>query len=150
VDGRKPRKNTGRTSKYHHIYDVDNLRACYDSLEARSDRSGWRDQGGIRGEPRKRIFGTCQVGSSGWDTGPEPKRRSYIPKSGSEKGRPLGSVVLKTRSWKKRPDEPLSRSTRPYSKTSQLRVPTGTHVRTCVWMLGPGDPAEEGHLRSRG
>jgi len=35
--GEKARKEPGLvfTNLYHHIYDVDNLRACYDSLEAR-------------------------------------------------------------------------------------------------------------------
>ena len=35
--GEKARKEPGLvfTSLYHHIYDVDNLRACYDKLEAR-------------------------------------------------------------------------------------------------------------------
>ena len=34
--GERARKEPGLvlTSLYHHIYDVDNLRACYDTLEA--------------------------------------------------------------------------------------------------------------------
>jgi len=35
--GERARKEPGLvfTNLYHHIYDVDNLRACYDSLEAK-------------------------------------------------------------------------------------------------------------------
>jgi hypothetical protein len=35
--GERARKEPGLvfTSLYHHIYDVDNLRACYDTLEAK-------------------------------------------------------------------------------------------------------------------
>ena len=36
--GEKARKEPGLvfTSLYHHIYDVDHLRACYDELDARN------------------------------------------------------------------------------------------------------------------
>ena len=78
------------TSLYHHVSDVDNLRACYDALP--TDRAVGVD--GVTKEEyghnleanlqslaeRLRRMGYC----------PQPKRRSYIPKPGSEKGRPLG------------------------------------------------------------
>ena len=78
------------TSLYHHICDVDNLRACYDALEGRKatgvdgvtkEEYGRNLEGNLRdlSERLKRM---------GYRPG--PKRRSYIPKAGSEKGRPLG------------------------------------------------------------
>jgi len=88
----KARKDAGLvfTSLYHHICDVDNLRACYDTLEARKAT-------GVDGVTKKE-YGKDLEGNLRDLSGrlkrmgyrPGPKRRSYIPKPGSEKGRPLG------------------------------------------------------------
>lgn len=90
--GEKARKEPGLvfTSLYHHICDGDNLRACYDALEGRKatgvdgvtkEEYGRHLEGNLRdlSERLKRM---------GYRPG--PKRRSYIPKPGTEKGRPLG------------------------------------------------------------
>jgi group II intron reverse transcriptase/maturase len=78
------------TSLYHHVTDVDNLRACFEALPA--DRAV-----GIDGVTKEQ-YGTNleenlqdlseRLRRMGYR--PQPKRRSYIPKPGSEKGRPLG------------------------------------------------------------
>lgn len=78
------------TSLYHHVTDVDNLRACYEAL------SGNRAVGvdGVTKEMYGENLGENLQGLSqrlrrmGYK--PQLKRRSYIPKPGSEKGRPLG------------------------------------------------------------
>jgi RNA-directed DNA polymerase len=78
------------TSLYHHITDVDNLRACYDSLEAGKAT-------GVDGVTKQQYGSDLdsnlqdlseRLGRMGYRPG--AKRRSYIPKSGSAKGRPLG------------------------------------------------------------
>jgi group II intron reverse transcriptase/maturase len=78
------------TSLYHHIYDVDNLRACYDTLDA--NKATGVD--GVRKEEYGRNLEENLRDLSGrlkrMGYRPGPKRRSYIPKPGSEKGRPLG------------------------------------------------------------
>ena len=90
--GEKARQEPGLvfTTLYHHVSDVGNLRACYDALP--KDRAVGID--GVSKEEygntldsnlhslaeRLRRMGYC----------PQPKRRVYIPKPGSEKGRPLG------------------------------------------------------------
>lgn len=90
--GERARKEPGLvfTSLYHHICDVDNLRACYDTLDANKAT-------GVDGVTKKE-YGSNLEGNL-WDLSerlkrmgycPEPKRRSYIPKPGSKKGRPLG------------------------------------------------------------
>ena len=94
--GQKARKEPGLvfTNLYHHIYDVDNLRACYDTLEA--DKATGVD-GVTKQEYGKNLEEnlrdlSARLRRMGYR--PEPKRRSYIPKPGSEKGRPLGISCL--------------------------------------------------------
>jgi len=90
--GKKARKEPGLvfTSLYHHIYDVDNLRACYDTLDAKKatgvDGVTKEEYGRNLEENLRDLSG--RVRRMGYRPG--PKRRSYIPKVGSEKGRPLG------------------------------------------------------------
>jgi RNA-directed DNA polymerase len=94
--GEKARKEPGLvfTSLYHHIYDVDNLRACYGTLGAKKAT-------GVDGVTKegygKNLEGNLQELSErlkrmGYRPG--PKRRVYIAKPGSEKGRPLGISAL--------------------------------------------------------
>ena len=90
--GEKARKEPGLvfTSLYHHIYDVDNLRACYDALDAKKatgvDGVTKEEYGRNLEENLRDLSGRLK--RMGYRPG--PKRRSYIPKPGSEKGRPLG------------------------------------------------------------
>ena len=78
------------TSLYHHVTDVDTLRACYEALPG--DRAVGVD--GVTKEQygeklEENLQGLSQrLRRMGYK--PQPKRRSYIPKPGSEKGRPLG------------------------------------------------------------
>lgn len=82
------------TNLYHHIYDVDNLRASYDEL-------GWRKATGVDGV-NKAAYGVNLMDNlqdlsqrlKDLSYRPAMKRRSYIPKAGSAKGRPLGISVL--------------------------------------------------------
>ncbi|MFH1628755.1 MAG: group II intron reverse transcriptase/maturase [Pseudomonadota bacterium] len=90
--GEKARKEPGLvfTSLYHHIYDVDNLRACYDALDAHKATGV---DGVTKEEYGRNLEGNLRDLSGrlkrmGYRPG--PKRRSYIPKPGSAKGRPLG------------------------------------------------------------
>lgn len=90
--GQKARKepNLVFTSLYHHVVDVDNLRACYDTLKPNKAT-------GVDGVT-KQQYGTGLVQNlqslsqrlKDMQYRPQPKRRSYVPKPGSAKGRPLG------------------------------------------------------------
>ena len=78
------------TSLYHHIYDVDNLRACYDTLpgnRAVGVDGVTKEAYGFHLEENLQDL-SGRLKRMGYR--PQPKRRSYIPKPGSEKGRPLG------------------------------------------------------------
>ena len=78
------------TSLYHHICDVDNLRACYDALDAHKATGVdgvTKEQYGANLEANLRDL-SARLQRMGYRPG--PKRRSYIPKPGSAKGRPLG------------------------------------------------------------
>lgn len=90
--GERARKEPGLvfTSLYHHIYDVDNLRACYDTLDAKKATGVdgvTKEEYGRNLEENLRDL-AARLKRMGYRPG--PKRRSYIPKSGSDKGRPLG------------------------------------------------------------
>ncbi|MFY9707463.1 MAG: group II intron reverse transcriptase/maturase [Desulfobacterales bacterium] len=90
--GEKARKEPDLvfTSLYHHICDVDNLRACYDTLEA-GKATGvdgvTKQEYGTKLEENLRQLSE-RLKRMGYKPG--PKRRSYVPKPGSAKGRPLG------------------------------------------------------------
>jgi RNA-directed DNA polymerase len=78
------------TTLYHHVTDVDNLRACYDALEA--GKATGVD--GVSKEQYGRDLAQNLEDLSGrlkdMKYRPQPKRRTYVPKPGSAKGRPLG------------------------------------------------------------
>ena len=78
------------TTLYHHICDVDNLRACYDALKP---HKAVGEDGVTKAKYGENLEANLQDLSArlkrmGYRPG--PKRRSYIPKAGSAKGRPLG------------------------------------------------------------
>lgn len=90
--GQKARKdgNLVFTNLFHHVYDVDNLRASFEILGA--DKAAGID-GVSKYEYGEHLESHLQDLSSrlkrmGYR--PSPKRRSYVPKPGSSKGRPLG------------------------------------------------------------
>lgn len=77
------------TSLYHHVTDVDNLRSCFEELDG--DKAT-----GIDGVTKKEYGAKLEENLANLsqrlkDMGyrPQDRRRSYIPKAGSEKGRPL-------------------------------------------------------------
>ena len=78
------------TSLYHHICDVDNLRACYGALEARKATGVDGVTKAEYGENLEANLLDLSARLKRMGYRPGPKRRSYIPKPGSAKGRPLG------------------------------------------------------------
>ena len=90
--GQKARKepNLVFTSLYHHVVDVDNLRACYDTLKPNKATGV---DGVTKQQYGKDLVQNLQNLSQrlkDMKYRPQPKRRSYVPKPGSVKGRPLG------------------------------------------------------------
>ena len=82
------------TSLYHHVTDVDNLRACYEALpggRAVGVDGVTKEEYGKNLEENLRDL-SAKLKRMGYR--PQPKRRSYIPKPGSEKDRPLGISCL--------------------------------------------------------
>jgi RNA-directed DNA polymerase len=94
--GERARKEPGLvfTSLYHHICDVDNLRASYEALDAKKATGVdgvTKEEYGKNLEENLRDLSE-RLKRMGYR--PQPKRRSYVPKPGSEKGRPLGISCL--------------------------------------------------------
>ncbi len=78
------------TSLYHHVADLDNLRVCYrvlDGNRAVGVDGVTKEQYGENLEENLQAL-SDRLKRMGYR--PQPSRRSYIPKPGSEKGRPLG------------------------------------------------------------
>ena len=78
------------TSLYHHVTDVDNLRACYDSLPAHKASGEDGVTKAEYGEHLEEHLRDLSARLKRQAYRPAPKRRRYVPKAGSEKGRPLG------------------------------------------------------------
>jgi len=136
--GEKARKEPGLrfTSLYHHIGDVDNLRACYDTLEADKATGGdgvTKEEYGKDLEENLRDLSE-RLKRMGYRPG--PKRRSYIPKVGSEKGRPLGISNLEDKVVEeavKRTLEPIYEAV--FEDSSHAYRP-GRNQHTCLEALG--------------
>ena len=78
------------TSLYHHVYEVDNLRVCYGALDkgkAVGVDGVTKEQYGENLEENLQNL-SSQLRNMKYK--PQPKRRTYVPKLGSAKGRPLG------------------------------------------------------------
>ena len=78
------------TSLYHHVCAVDNLRACFEALpgnRAVGVDGVTKEQYGAQLDANLEDL-SARLKRMGYR--PQVKRRSYIPKPGSEKGRPLG------------------------------------------------------------
>jgi len=94
--GEKARKEPDLkfTSLYHHVTDLDNLRDCYETLD--EDKAVGVD--GVTkeqyGEHLEENLENLSDRLKRMGYRPQPSRRSYIPKTGSEKGRPLGISCL--------------------------------------------------------
>ena len=90
--GEKARREPGLvfTSLYHHVTDLENLRDCYEALD--DDKAVGVD--GVTkeqyGENLEENLQSLSDRLKRMGYRPQPRRRSYIPKPGSDKGRPLG------------------------------------------------------------
>jgi group II intron reverse transcriptase/maturase len=75
---------------YHHVTDMDNLQACYDALPAGKAKGVDGVSKEQYGEKLSQNLKDLSQRLKDMRYRPQPKKRSYIPKPGSEKGRPLG------------------------------------------------------------
>jgi len=78
------------TSLYHHVTDGDNLRNCYEALD---DEKAVGVDGVTKedyGRNLKENLRDLSDRLKRMAYRPQPKRRTYVPKPGSAKGRPLG------------------------------------------------------------
>lgn len=78
------------TSLYHHVTDIDNLRECYKSLDKNKATGIDRVSKSEYGENLESKLADLSERLKRKGYKPQPKRRTYIEKPGSPKGRPLG------------------------------------------------------------
>ena len=90
--GEKARQCPGMvfTSLYHHVTDVDNLRTCFRMLKANKATGIDGVSKAEYGENLEENLQDLSARLRRMGYRPQPKRRTYIPKPGSDKGRPLG------------------------------------------------------------
>jgi group II intron reverse transcriptase/maturase len=94
--GEKARACAGQvfSSLYHHVTDIDNLRDSYNALDGRKatgmDGITKEEYGENLEENLQEL--SCKLKRMGYR--PKPKRRTYVPKPGSAKKRPLGISCL--------------------------------------------------------
>jgi RNA-directed DNA polymerase len=79
------------TSLYHHIADIDHLRACYQMLKGNKAVGVDEVTKSMYAEDLEANLQDLSARLKRMGYQPQPKLRVYIPKPGSEKGRPLGS-----------------------------------------------------------
>jgi RNA-directed DNA polymerase len=78
------------TSLYHHIADIDHLRACYRLLKGNKAVGVDEVTKAMYAEDLETNLQDLSARLKRMGYRPQPKRRTYIPKPGSETGRPLG------------------------------------------------------------
>lgn len=78
------------TSLYHHIADIDHLRTCYHLLQGTNAVGVDEVTKSMYAKDLEANLQDLSARLKRMGYRPQPKRRVYIPKPGSEKGRPLG------------------------------------------------------------
>ena len=78
------------TSLYHHIADIEHLRACYQLLQGKKAVGVDEVTKSMYAEDLEANLQDLSTRLKRMGYKPQPKRRIYIPKPGSETGRPLG------------------------------------------------------------
>lgn len=124
------------TSLYHHVTDIDNLRECYKTLDAtKAEGVDGMDKAEYGKELEANLEDLSErLKRMGYR--PQPKRRSYIPKPGSERGRPLGISCFEDKIVEqavKRVVEPLFE---PLFEESSYGYRPGRNQHTCIEALG--------------
>jgi group II intron reverse transcriptase/maturase len=121
---------------YHHIYDEGNLQACYEALDA-GKATGvdgvTKEQYEEKLEENLRDL-SKRLRQMGYR--PQPKRRSYIPKAGSAKGRPLGISCLEDKIVEEATKRTLEPIYEPKFEDSSYGYRPGRSPHMCVDDLG--------------
>jgi retron-type reverse transcriptase len=88
----KARANPGLvfTTLYHHIADIDHLRTCYQLLKGNKAMGVDEVTKSMYANDLEANLQDLSARLKRMGYRPQPKLRVYIPKPGSEKGRPLG------------------------------------------------------------
>ncbi len=124
------------TSLFHHISDVDNLRICYHTLDGHKalgvDNMTKAKYGENLEFNLKELSERLKRGAYR----PQPSRRSYIPKPGSEKGRPLGISCLEDKIVEKSVKRTLEGIYEAYFEDSSYGYRPGRNPHQCLGVLG--------------
>ena len=124
------------TSLYHHVTDVDNLRECFLSLDERKaagidgkSKADYED----RLEENLREL-SARLAKHGYR--PSPKRRTYVPKPGSDKKRPLGISTVEDKIVEEAMKRVLEPLWEPLFRDFSYGYRTDKSAQECVNQLG--------------
>jgi RNA-directed DNA polymerase len=87
------------TSLYHHIADIEHLRTCYQQLKGHKAVGVDEVTKSMYAADLEANLQDLSARLKRMGYRPQPKRRLYIPKPGSETGRPLGISSFEDRSY---------------------------------------------------
>jgi len=124
------------TSLFHHISDVDNLRDCFKGLDG---RKAVGVDGVTKKEYGENLEENLQELSERLKRGgyrPQPSRRSYIPKPGSAKGRPLGISAMEDKIVQASVKRTLEGIFEPCFENSSYGFRPGRSQHQCLDALG--------------
>jgi RNA-directed DNA polymerase len=123
-------------SLFHHVSDVDNLRHCYNELDAKKapgiDKMTKAKYGENLEENLKAL--SDKLANMGYI--PPPSRRSYIPKACSDKMRPLGISCFEAKIVEKSMKEVLEQIYEPVFSESSYGYRPGRSQHDAVDALG--------------
>ena len=124
------------TSLYHHLYDIDHLRACYEALPAHKATGVDGVTKAEYGKPLEENLHALSTPLRRQSYHPPPSRRAYIPKPGRETGRPLGLSNLEAKIVERAVKRPLEPIYEPVFEDSSDGYRPGRSAQDCLDALG--------------
>lgn len=123
-------------SLFHHVYDVDNLRQCYNELDAKKAPGIDKMTKARYGENLEENLKSLSDKLAKMAYIPPPTRRTYIPKAGSDKMRPLGISCFEAKIVEKSMKEVLEQIYEPVFSESSYGYRPGRSQHDAVAALG--------------
>ena len=120
------------TSLYHHVTDVDNLRSCYHAQDGRKAVGVDGVTKKEYGEKLEENLNDLSKRLKRMGYRPQPSRRSYVPKEGCPKGRPLGISSFEDKIVEKALKQVLEPLFEPLFEVTSYGYRNGRNPHDCI------------------